>query len=61
MQQVIGFLQESWAEVGKVVWPTREEAIRLTLVTLAITAGVAAFTAFFDYIFNGALNFLLQK
>ncbi|OGC56038.1 preprotein translocase subunit SecE [candidate division WWE3 bacterium RIFCSPHIGHO2_01_FULL_48_15] len=61
MQQVFGFLQESWSEVGKVVWPTREQAIRLTAITLAVTFGVAAFTAFFDYILNGLLTFLIQK
>lgn len=61
MQTIVSFLQESWSELGKVVWPTRKQAVRLTAVVLAVTLGVAAFTAALDYLFTQVLGLLVQK
>ena len=40
---LVGFVREVVSELRKVVWPTREEATRLTIMVLAvsITIGVA--------------------
>jgi len=54
-------LRESWAELKNVVWPTRKQAVRLTLTVLAITFGVAGFAALLDYVFSRMLNFLVSK
>jgi len=61
MVKVIGFLKESWSELKNVVWPTRKQAVRLTLTVLAITFGVAGFAALLDYVFSRMLNFLVSK
>ena len=37
------FLVESWQELRKVLWPSREEALRFTFVVLGVIAVVAAF------------------
>jgi preprotein translocase SecE subunit len=37
------FLIEAWFELRKVLWPSKEEAIRFTLVVLAVIAVVALF------------------
>ncbi len=39
----LGFLSEVASELRKVVWPTREEATRLTVmvIVVAVTVGVA--------------------
>ncbi|MBU6415476.1 preprotein translocase subunit SecE, partial [Patescibacteria group bacterium] len=47
------------AELRKVVWPTREEAIRYTIIVIAISVGVALFLGAFDYIFHFILNRLI--
>ncbi|KRT67266.1 MAG: preprotein translocase subunit SecE, preprotein translocase subunit SecE [candidate division WWE3 bacterium CSP1-7] len=61
MGKIFGFLRESWAELKNVVWPTRKQAVRLTLTVLAITFGVAGFAALLDYVFSRMLNFLVSK
>lgn len=61
MQQVTSFLQEAWLELGKVVWPTREQTVRLTVAVLAITAGMAVFTSALDYLFNQMLNLFVAR
>ena len=37
------FLIEAWFELRKVLWPSKEEAIRFTLVVLGVIAIVALF------------------
>lgn len=37
------FLIEAWFELRKVLWPSREEAVRFTLVVLGVIAIVAVF------------------
>jgi preprotein translocase subunit SecE len=51
--RVIRYIQETQAELRKVTWPTREEAIRLTLIVLAFT--------FIAMVFLGALDILFQR
>ena len=43
------FARESRIELRKVVWPTREEATRLTLVVIAVSAGVGLILGGFDF------------
>jgi preprotein translocase subunit SecE len=43
------FVRESRTELRKVVWPTRQEATRLTLVVIAVSAGVGLILGGFDY------------
>jgi len=47
------FLREVREELGKVVWPTRDEVIRLTLTVILVSLVVG--------IFLGGLDFLLTK
>lgn len=37
---IVSFLRETWSEFKKVVWPTRNETVRLTLIVIAITASL---------------------
>ncbi len=45
------YLRETRAEMAKVTWPQRDEALRLTGVVLAVTVGMAAFLGVVDAIF----------
>ncbi len=49
MNKLITYLKESRAELMKVVWPTRQQAINNTLLVIGISAGVAAYIALIDY------------
>jgi preprotein translocase subunit SecE len=45
------YVKESKAELDKVVWPTRMEAIRLTIVVIIISVIVGAYISGLDAIF----------
>ena len=49
---VVHYLKETRAELRKVSWPTRQEAIRLTLIVLAVTFAMAIFLGSVDLLFN---------
>ena len=46
------YLVESWAELKKVAWPTRETVIRLTLLVLAVSIVIGVYIYVLDRIFN---------
>lgn len=53
MQSATNFLMEVREELGKVVWPTRNEVIRLTAVVIIVSLIVG--------LFLGGIDFLLTK
>ena len=46
------FFAESRKELQHVNWPTRQEAIRLTMIVIGISVGLAVFLGAFDYFFS---------
>ena len=46
------YLTESWAELKKVAWPTRETVIRLTLLVITVSIAVGIYIFVLDRIFN---------
>jgi preprotein translocase subunit SecE len=48
----VAFIQEAWAELRKVTWPSRETVLRLTLIVLVISTLIAAYIFVFDNIFT---------
>lgn len=42
-------IRDTIAELRRVVWPTREEAIRLTIMVLIVCAVLGAFLGALDY------------
>jgi preprotein translocase subunit SecE len=54
------YFRETWAELKKVRWPTRQEAQNLTLVVLAVTVAMAAILglldAFYTWLFKGLIE-----
>lgn len=55
--KLISYFKESRDELRRVVWPTRKETMRNTLLVIGISLGVAAFLGLIDYL----LNFVLQR
>ena len=47
----IGFLRETFSELNKSVWPSREETSRLTVVVIALSIVAAFFLGGLDRIF----------
>ncbi len=46
------YIKDSYEEMRKVAWPTRQETIRLTIVVILISVFVATFLGLLDYIFS---------
>ena len=49
---IVRFYRETIGELRKVTWPTRQEAINLTIIVLVVTFGMSAFLGFLDYLFS---------
>ncbi|MDP2637998.1 MAG: preprotein translocase subunit SecE [Candidatus Levybacteria bacterium] len=47
----VSFFKEARDELKKVVWPTRQEVIRLTLVVIAVSFIVGVFLGGLDFVF----------
>jgi preprotein translocase subunit SecE len=55
------YFRETRGELRKVTWPTREEAWRLTLIVLGVTAAFAVFLWAFDSLFSNLIQFLIRQ
>ena len=55
------FLSESRFELRKVVWPTRQEALRTTWVVMIAVLILSLILAGFDVVIQWAVKFLLQR
>lgn len=55
------FLSESRFELRKVVWPTRQEAMRTTWVVMIAVAVLSLILAGFDVVIQAAVKFLLGR
>ena len=54
-----GFLSESRFELRKVVWPTRQEAVRLTWVVVGVVLVISLLLAGFDAVIRWGVKLLL--
>jgi preprotein translocase subunit SecE len=50
--RIIRYFKQTRAELRKVTWPARDEAIRLTAIVLGVTVAMAAFLGLLDYLFT---------
>jgi preprotein translocase subunit SecE len=46
--------------LGKVTWPSREQAQNLTIVVIAVSVAVGIFLGAVDWVFAKIFEFLLQ-
>ena len=56
---VVQFVRESYGELKKVVWPTREQATRLTVLVLALSSAMGVVFVLIDVVFQRVLNITL--
>ena len=52
MQRLIQFVQEAWAELQKVNWPTQKQVLRYTITVVAVSLAVAIFLGLLDLLFS---------
>ena len=61
MNRLITFLKEAKAELMRVNWPTKKQAINYTLMVIGISLAVAAFLGSLDYLFSYILKTFILK
>ena len=61
MTTPVTFLKEVRDELKKVVWPTREQTIRLTIVVIGVSIGVGLFIGTLDFIFTKLTEIVLKR
>jgi preprotein translocase subunit SecE len=57
----IQFLKEVKSELVKVVWPTRKETLRITLVVIAFSLVMAAFLGLVDFGLSSGFEKLVNR
>jgi len=57
----VTFLKEVRDELRKVVWPTRDEIIRLTGVVIIVSVGVGIFLGVVDFILTKIVGLLITR
>lgn len=57
----ITFVRQVRTELAKVVWPTRAETIKLTLVVIGVSVGIGLFIGALDIMFVNLTGFLVNR
>ena len=57
---IVNYLKETRAELRKVTWPSREEAINLTAIVVAVTVAMAIFLGVVDYLFSKFFGLIIR-
>mgnify|MGYP003559447652 FL=1 len=55
------FFSESMFELRKVVWPTQQEAMRITVVVLLVVLIISLILAAFDFVISWLIKLLLSN
>lgn len=56
---VVRYFRETSAELSKVNWPTREEALRLTGIVLVVVFAMSALLGVLDFLFSRLFAFII--
>lgn len=57
----LDFLKEVRVELEKVVWPSREQTVKLTIIVVMVTLIVGFFLGGFDYLLTQLTSWLLNR
>lgn len=60
MANPLNYIKESKSEFEKVVWPTRTETVRLTLLVVVVSIIVGAYIAGMDALFTAIVEKFLK-
>jgi preprotein translocase SecE subunit len=53
-------MNESWSELRKVSWPTREQVRNLTVLVFAVSFAVGVYITVLDAAFQSAIGFIVE-
>lgn len=55
------YLKNAFAEVKRVTWPSRKEALKSTVVVIGFSVVVASFLGVIDYLYSKGLNLIIER
>jgi len=55
------FLKEVRTELGKVIWPSKEELVKLTVIVIVVSAVMGIYIGGLDLIFTKLTDFLVKR
>lgn len=55
------FLKEVKTELLKVVWPTRSEVVKLTIIVIAVSMAIGLYIGGLDFVFTKMTDILVKK
>jgi preprotein translocase subunit SecE len=60
MRKITQFFKDSYAELRKVVWPSREDVVASTKVVLVSTLVMAAVLGFIDFLLLAGIDVIFR-
>ena len=57
--RLVRYLRETYYELKRVSWPTRAEAVNLTIIVVAATSFMAIILGLMDWVFSWAFGLFL--
>ncbi|MEK7673464.1 MAG: preprotein translocase subunit SecE [Patescibacteria group bacterium] len=61
INSITNYIKGSSEELSKVVWPTKQQAIKLTIIVLVFCVVSALFFGVVDYVFNLIYDLIIKS
>ena len=58
--RIVRYFRETRAELRKVVWPSREEATRLSLIVISVTVAMSVALGIIDFVFSRLIGLIIR-
>lgn len=55
------FLIEVREELSKVIWPTRNETVKMTIIVIVVSFAIGGFIGGLDFVFTKTTELLIKK
>ncbi len=56
MNKLINFIKESYLELRRVTWPSKEQVVNYTIAVIVISVAVALFLGLLDMLFSSFIS-----
>jgi preprotein translocase subunit SecE len=60
VHKIVNYFKESHLEMKKVIWPTKQETTKHTLLVIGVSLAIAIFIGIFDYVFTKVFELLIK-
>ena len=57
---IVRYFRETWFELKKVSWPTRQEATNSTIVVIVVAIFMSVVLSLMDWVFSTAFGLLIK-